>query len=441
MAGMLDFLKRRDHRPHDGASGDTIASIDMTANDDALRRQRLILAGGSAIAIAAAMWWLFSGRTPANQDPNAQDMAAADVQISTGELGTRNLSEKEWIAMSENRLQAQAGQLDRLQGQGDQLSQLQAQVEALRAQNASMESDGRQVLSAYESENAALRSQLSAAQTAPAPVAGTSSLYGQGGPQAYQSPDGPVRRPGELKVINFGASAPASGGTPAASAPSRPGAVLTDSPNYLPANSFARARVIVGVDAASNVQSQSDPLPVVLRITSPARSVADGQKVFKTRIEGCLVNGSARGDLSSEKVYVKLARMTCPDASGRYAESEVKGFIAFGGKTGVRGRVVSREGNLAMQAFLAGIVGGVGRGFSMNTNSYLSGTNTIVDGKRQKLSPGDIAQAGLGEGISTSGDRVSNYLIERAEQYQPVIEMPTGIDVEIVFLEGAFVRN
>ena len=48
---------------------------------------------------------------------------------------------------------------------------------------------------------------------------------------------------------------------------------------------------------------------------------------------------------------------------------------------------------------------------------------------------------GLGEGVATSGDMVSKYLIERAEQYQPVIEMPTGIDVEIVFLEGVFING
>jgi conjugal transfer pilus assembly protein TraB len=64
-----------------------------------------------------------------------------------------------------------------------------------------------------------------------------------------------------------------------------------------------------------------------------------------------------------------------------------------------------------------------------------------VNGQRPKLSPGDILQGGVGEGVSSAADTVSKYLIERAEQYQPVIEMPTGIDVEIVFLDGAFVRN
>jgi conjugal transfer pilus assembly protein TraB len=108
---------------------------------------------------------------------------------------------------------------------------------------------------------------------------------------------------------------------------------------------------------------------VVLRITGPARSVYDNGRLLTTNIAGCLVNGAARGDLSSEKVYVKLQRMTCPQPGGRYAVSDVKGFIAFGGKTGVRGRVVSREGSLIGQAFLAGLAGGFGRGFSANTNT------------------------------------------------------------------------
>src|SRR3546814_9111992 len=86
-----------------------------------------------------------------------------------------------------------------------------------------------------------------------------------------------------------------------------------------------------------------------------------------------------------------------------------------------------------MQAFFAGLVGGIGRGFSANSSSFLSGATTIVDGKREKLSTGDIAKGGIGEGVSQAGDMLSQYLIERAEQYQPVIEMPTGVEVEIVF--------
>jgi conjugal transfer pilus assembly protein TraB len=215
--------------------------------------------------------------------------------------------------------------------------------------------------------------------------------------------------------------------------------VVEDSPDYLPPNSYAPAKVIVGVDASAGVASQTDPLPVVLRITGPARSVMQNGKVLTTRLQGCIVNGAARGDLSSEKVYVKLARMTCDQPGGRVAVSEVKGFISFAGKSGVRGRVVSREGSLVSQALLAGIVGGFGRGFSANANSVFSGVTTNADGTRSKLSAGDILGGGLGQGAADAADTVSKYLIERAEQYQPVVEMPTSIDVEIVFLDGVYV--
>ena len=64
-----------------------------------------------------------------------------------------------------------------------------------------------------------------------------------------------------------------------------------------------------------------------------------------------------------------------------------------------------------------------------------------ADGKRQALSPTDIVTGGIGQGAGEAADTVSKYLIERAEQYQPVVEMPTGIEVEIVFLDGVHVRS
>jgi conjugal transfer pilus assembly protein TraB len=247
-----------------------------------------------------------------------------------------------------------------------------------------------------------------------------------------------------VKVISFtpkGEEAPSAGRAIGSARPDASPGVVEDSPEYLPPNSYAPARVIVGVDASAGVNSQTDPLPVVLRITGPARSVMQRGRVLTTRIQGCVINGAARGDLSAEKVYVKLAKMTCDQPGGRVAVSEVKGFISFAGKAGVRGRVVSREGSLVGQALLAGIAGGFGRGVSANTNAALSGLQVTTNGRRPELGAGDIVKGGLGNGVAEAGDMVSKYLIERAEQYQPVIEMPTGIDVEIVFLDGAYVRT
>jgi conjugal transfer pilus assembly protein TraB len=357
----------------------------------------------------------------------------------------RNMSEAEWMARSEGQMTAMNNQIKGVEGQGKQIDGLEAQIQALEAQKQSMTADGTRVLGAYQQENEQLKAQLAEAKKAP-PSSGPMGLYGKGAPGTYQAgvaggPGGPLPAPvrtNEIKLVSFdNPSANAEGGariTPKAIS-------YTDSPNYLPPNSIAKAMVVVGVDASANVRSQTDPLPVVLRITGPARSVYAGGKLLRTTVEGCMVNGAAQGDLSSEKVYVKLQRMTCPQPGGRFAVSEVKGFVAFGGKTGVRGRVVSREGGLVGQAFIAGLAGGFGRGFSANTESALSGSQVSVNGKRQQLGLGEIAQGGLGEGVSQSADAVSKYLIERAEQYQPVIEMPTGIEVEIVFLDGVFIRN
>ena len=112
-----------------------------------------------------------------------------------------------------------------------------------------------------------------------------------------------------------------------------------------------------------------------------------------------------------------------------------KGFIAFGGKVGVRGRVVSREGSLTTQAFLAGLVSGVGNAFQ--------GANQIPRISQDPVLPSasDVGIQAIGGGAANAGNTLSDYLIERAEQYQPVVEMPTGAAVEVVFLDGTFIRN
>ncbi|ALJ12318.1 MULTISPECIES: TraB/VirB10 family protein [Sphingomonadales] len=413
------------------------------------RRQKLLLGSLGALALLGGSWFILGGDDKAKtDDPNAAQT------IDTAGLVNRDLSQREFVATYGNRLDAVTREQKALKDGSIPRTEIEAQLAALKAENQAMRVDGQAAIDAISAENAELKTRLAAqpATTAPAvpppaygPQAGgydargrspqPSAVSASGDPQG-----GMIPSPGEVKLMSFSSDKAASSGL-RVGRPDAPPVVVEDSPDYLPPNSYAPARVIVGVDASAGVASQTDPLPVVLRITGPARSVMQNGKVLTTRIQGCVVNGAARGDLSSEKVYVKLARMTCDQPGGRVAVSDVKGFISFAGKSGVRGRVVSREGSLVSQALLAGIVGGFGRGFSANANSVFSGVTTNPDGSRSKLSAGDILGGGLGQGAADAADTVSKYLIERAEQYQPVVEMPTGIDVEIVFLDGVYVRN
>jgi conjugal transfer pilus assembly protein TraB len=408
------------------------------------KRQQLLLGTVGALLLAGGSWFIFG-----SDDETGSDKTAAAQAIDTTGLVNRNLSQKEFVASYSNRLDAIAREQKALKEASLPRADAEAQMAALKAENQAMRVDGQAAIDAVSAENAALKGQLASQAAAPppppVPAYGPQAVgydaRGRAGPgQSISGPDaGGMLPPGEVKLLSFG-NDKTSGGLKA-SKPDLPPLLVEDSPDYLPPNSYAPATVIVGVDASAGVSSQTDPLPVVLRITGPARSVMQNGRVLTTRLTGCVVNGSARGDLSSEKVYVKLAKMTCDQPGGRVAVSEVKGFISFAGKSGVRGRVVSREGSLVSQALLAGIIGGFGRGFSANANSVFSGTMSNADGTRSKLSAGDILGGGLGQGAGDAADTVSKYLIERAEQYQPVVEMPTGITVDIVFLDGVYVRN
>ena len=429
---------------------ESAASSELSGlNARTARRQKLLLGSLGALALIGGSWFILGGDDKAKTgDPNAAQT------IDTAGLVNRDLSQREFVATYGNRLDAVTREQKALKDGSIPRSEIEAQLAALKAENQAMRVDGQAAIDAISAENAELKTRLAAQPASPAPAVPPPAYGPQAGgydararsPQtstgaaAGDPQGGMIPSPGEVKLMSFSSDKATTNGL-RVGRPDAPPVVVEDSPDYLPPNSYAPARVIVGVDASAGVASQTDPLPVVLRITGPARSVMQNGKVLTTRIQGCVVNGAARGDLSSEKVYVKLARMTCDQPGGRVAVSEVKGFISFAGKSGVRGRVVSREGSLVSQALLAGIVGGFGRGFSANANSVFSGATTNPNGSRSKLSAGDILGGGLGQGAADAADTVSKYLIERAEQYQPVVEMPTGIDVEIVFLDGVYVRN
>ena len=148
---------------------------------------------------------------------------------------------------------------------------------------------------------------------------------------------------------------------------------------------------------------------------------------------GCTLTGAAYGDLSSEKVYVRLRTLTCAGPDREIViETQVAGFVAGSGKVGVRGPVVSREGALVEKAFLAGLVSGAGETAANVLQTPASGAG---EGGAASLS--DLGRAGLGAGAGSAGRRVADYLIRRAEQYQPVIQLQTGTRVTVVFIEGA----
>jgi conjugal transfer pilus assembly protein TraB len=177
---------------------------------------------------------------------------AEKVEVSTKDLVNRNLSQQEWMALSENRFESTENQLKSVNGQQARMDNLAAQIEALKGQNSSMQADGQRVLSAYQAENEQLRKQLNERPSAPPRRRAPRHCTGE---VARKPISGRTRRARPAQRLR--SAAPPRSRWSASRLPTRGlpkvakgSTVYTDSPNYLPPNSFASAKVIVGVDAA-----------------------------------------------------------------------------------------------------------------------------------------------------------------------------------------------
>lgn len=199
--------------------------------------------------------------------------------------------------------------------------------------------------------------------------------------------------------------------------------------NYLPSGTFARAIILGGVDASASITSQGEPRPVLLRLVD----IGVLPNYARANIQDCHIVAAAHGDISSERAYIRTERMSCTLKNGRIFESTLEGYIAGeDGKDGVRGKVIRREGDLLWNSFFAGAVAGLGNGMSQSF-----GTTSISPlGATTTTTGGDVLKSGAYSGVGEGADRLQKYFIERAEQYQPVIQVAAGREVTVVFTKG-----
>ena len=128
--------------------------------------------------------------------------------------------------------------------------------------------------------------------------------------------------------------------------------------SWLPAGAYAEAVVLAGVDASVGVSSQGDPRPVLLQADGQGqeRGREDGE-ALEADVAGCTLTGAAYGDLSSEKIYVRLQTMTCAgQETGSVIETKVTGFVA--GRR--EGRRAGSGGEPRRSAGGKGLLGGSG---------------------------------------------------------------------------------
>lgn len=429
------------------------AALDVAdVNARTARRQYLKwLAMTGVVAIGGGVF-LWRELSAPSAEQNAEDPARIVATLDAAS-GARMSPE---ATAAEANERARALEQELLRAREDAVA-LKAETESLKASMATDRADAMATIEALE--RAAMR-ETPTPEAPPAPPSPVTPGFSPNpfAPGAQTTPSAPPPRR-TMSVVRVDARAPAApqslsessptqgagaAGAPSSSAPAQGGGFMSgaaqvfEAASFVPPNAYVRARVLVGVDAAAAVNVSSDPKPVLFRLLGPAVGVGTAGQFQSTDLTGCTVNGAAFGELSSEKVYIKLQRISCPAGAGKFSVATVEGYVAHAGKAGVRGRVISREGDLTNRAMVAGALQGLGEVFSGATAQgagALQMTNEGLFGS-PKLTSDEIARGAAAGGVSGAASMLADYYIKRAEQYQPVIEMPTGIDVELVFLSG-----
>ncbi|MBU1689499.1 MAG: TraB/VirB10 family protein [Gammaproteobacteria bacterium] len=198
---------------------------------------------------------------------------------------------------------------------------------------------------------------------------------------------------------------------------------------YVPAGSFVRVALLGGLDAPTGGQAQTNPHPILMRTQDNAFL----PNRYRFEIKECFILASSYGDISSERAFARLENLSCVRRDGKAVDMAVKGYVVGeDGKAGMRGRLISKQGQILANALLAGIGSGIGQAFqnSATTQSIspLGSTSTVNSGQQFKN--------GISSGVGKTLDRLSQYYIDLAEKLFPVIEIDAGRTVEVVFTKG-----
>ena len=203
---------------------------------------------------------------------------------------------------------------------------------------------------------------------------------------------------------------------------------------YVPSNTSVRAVLLGGADADASVNGQSNNNGVMLFKFLDNGTMPNGARSY---LQGCRVSASSYGDISSERAYATLYKLSCAKKGESIIDKPVTGWVFFGGKVGIKGVPLMRDGKVVTWAGVSGGLSGVAQA----AQAAQSIQNFTPFGATSVLPSDRVAGfAGLG-GASKAAEQLSNYYIKRAEQYHPVIQVGAGNVATIVFKDGFYLES
>lgn len=208
---------------------------------------------------------------------------------------------------------------------------------------------------------------------------------------------------------------------------------------YMTASSMFEGQLLNGMDAPTDQSAKQNPVPAVVRVKSEAIL----PNLFNVPdVQECFVSVAGYGDLSDERAKMRTEMLSCvvpsksPGAPPRIIEAKVEGYVVGeDGRVGMRGRLVSKQGQLIAKTLLAGVLSGFGDAIKPQS---IQGLNLNPTGKvdTQTYDSSTIAKSGLAQGLSDTAKSVSEYYLRLADQMMPIVEVDAGRKVTVVLLKG-----
>jgi conjugal transfer pilus assembly protein TraB len=202
---------------------------------------------------------------------------------------------------------------------------------------------------------------------------------------------------------------------------------------YLPSGSFAKARLLNGAIAPTRGQGSGNPVPLLMELVDDAVM----PNLYRSGIKRCFVTANATGELASERVLVRLDRLSCIDEKGGAVDTKLQGYLSGeDGKTGLQARLVTKSGQAIANALFTGTLAGLGKAVSLaSEETKTSAFGTVSSSVKNPW------RSGIGEGSSHAMDRITDYYLKLASDMFPVLEVDSGRVVEIVLSKGISIER
>lgn len=206
---------------------------------------------------------------------------------------------------------------------------------------------------------------------------------------------------------------------------------------YLPPGTIITAVTMNGVNVGTGQTAQSNPQIVEVRVKKPA-IMPNG---FRINLKNCMVLATGFGSLPAQRVYLRPTSLSCVGPGGVAIESAIKGYVVGDdGISGLRGVVVSHQGEMLEKGFFAGMLSGLGSAFSPQTVNPIS-INPGGTTQYQYPSVSSVVGNSVGSGVNNAAGMIAKFYIDQAQQLQPTLQVNPGVSADIILEQGAVLKK